>query len=401
MDDQLRAKFWGLYTETFPDLYRYCARRATTKPVIAFIVKSLYDYALDEIKQGQEIILVDMYKWAYEFFAVQAQPGATGGQVKRIHDFRDVYDIKTESGSRAIRREQILEIFYNHLEFKEREVLWLTYFEELLPPDRAYVMGMSDEESTKFFYESLKKAKTVVSMATSDQKGFGRIAAYFGGVASLLRKARQHEQLEPDQEIYTSLRDMFMEQFGRREAGTGTSTSADGSGVPPPMRDPFADVPTVTRAGLKPVTTTKAPEVSESQLEQEDEWLDDESSFAPGLWRKLQGVLVVVVIFGLGSFGYFKYFTLDARVDRFLKDERVAFDSEVSPEDQKLFARDNLLYLVRDREYDKILVDLQDDGYVDVRIVLKDGVTEGFLLYPETQKFDFQFSWQPKRYSRV
>lgn len=401
MDDQLRAKFWNLYTETFHDLYRYCARRATMKPVIAFIMKSLYENALDEIKHGQEIILVDLYKWAYEFFAVQSQPKMAGGQVKRIHDFRDVYDIKTEAGSRAVRREQILENFYNHLEFKEREVLWLTYFEELLPPDRAYVMGMGEEENMKFFYESLKKAKTVVSMATSDQKGFGRIAAYFGGVASLLRKAKQHEQLDPDQEIYTSLRDMFMEQFGRTSQPSqpqpqpAAAAASSATGAPPPMRDPFADVPTVT--GIKPVTATKAAEPAYD--DESDEW-EDESEFAAGLWKRVQGVLVVVMVIAAGSFAYFKFFSLDARVDRFINDSRVVFSSEFKPEDKVWFTEDVLLYLSKSRDFNELNVQ-RKDSMVQVNYSLKDKSIESFFLYPQEQKFDYKFKWQPKSYVRL
>ncbi len=387
MDDQLRAKFWALYTETFHDLYRYCARRATMKPVIAFIMKSLYENALDEIKHGQEIILVDFYKWAYEFFAVQSQPKTAGGQVKRIHDFRDVYDIKTEAGSRAIRREQILENFYNHLEFKEREVLWLTYFEELLPPDRAYVMGMGEEENMRFFYESLKKAKTVVSMATSDQKGFGRIAAYFGGVASLLRKAKQHEQLDPDQEIYTSLRDMFMEQFNRSAQPVGTP--------PPPMRDPFADVPTVT--GIKPVTATKAAEPVYD--DESDEW-DNDSAFGADLWRRVQGVLVVVMVIAGGSFAYFKFFSMDARVNRFVNDNRVVFAPEFKQEDKVWFTEDVLLYLSKSRDFDQLNVQ-RKNNMVQVNYSLKDKSIESFFLYPQEQKFDYKFKWQPKSYVRL
>ena len=375
MDDQLRAKFWALYTETFHNLYQYCARRATMKPVIAFIIKSLYEHALDEIKQGQVILTVDLYKWAYEFFAVQSQPKTAGGQVKRIHDFRDVYDIKTESGSRAIRREQILENFYNHLEFKEREVLWLTYFEELLAPDRAYVMGMGEEENTKFFYESLKKAKTVVTMATSDQKGFGRIAAYFGGVASLLRKAKQHEQLSPDQEIYTSLRDIFMEQFNRSSAPS----------VPP--------VVTAEKVVIKPA-------VYEEEREERDEWDDEGSSLGADLWRRVQGVLVVVMVIAAGSFAYFKFFSMDARVNRFVSDDRVVFAPEFKQEDKAWFTEDVLLYLSRNRDFNEITIQ-RKNNMVQINYSLKDKSIESFFLYPEEQKFDYKFKWQPRSYVRL
>lgn len=47
-------------------------------------------------------------------------------------------------------------------------------------------------------------------MATSDQKGFGRLAAYFGGVSALLKKAKLDEEIDVDQEIYTSLRGIFI-----------------------------------------------------------------------------------------------------------------------------------------------------------------------------------------------
>lgn len=421
-ENQAREKFWSHYGETFNDLYRYCARRATTKPVIAFIIKSLYEYALDEIRHGQEIILVDLYKWAYEFFAVQSQPQKGAEmmqQVKRLHDFRDVYDVKTDSGSRAIRREQILENFYNHLAFKEREILWLTFFEELSATDRAYVMGMGEEECTTFFYESLKKAKGIVNMATPGQTGASRIAAYFGGVSSLLKKAKQHEELEVDQEIYASLRGIFSEQFARRSSPpqepvvppaaapaqtpspTYTTTTSSPSSIPktPPMSP--QESPMSARAQVRPVSSVSSS-ASTDQLDdlESDEWLDDESSFGSNLWRRLQGVLVLAMVVILGSFAYFKFFSLDARVERLLKDNRIVFSEDFKPEEKTSFAQDALLYLAKNRDYTAINVSRQAN-LVQVNFDVKDVGVESFLLYPQEQKFDAKFRWQPKLYAKV
>lgn len=404
-ESQAREKFWSLYRETFDDLYRYCARRATTKPVIAFIIKSLYEYALDEIRHGQEIILVDLYKWAYEFFAVQSQPQKGAEmmqQVKRLHDFRDVYDIKTESGSRAIRREQILENFYNHLAFKEREVLWLTFFEELNAADRAYVMGMGEEECTTFFYESLKKAKGIVNMATPGQSGLGRISAYFGGVSSLLKKAKQHEELGVDQEIYASLRDIFNEQFARQPQPFDVQASSpqpSESPIPnaPPM-SPQEPTPTSARTQFRPVSSVE-PSTSASDDLDTDEWLDDEPSFGSRLWQRLQGLLVLVMVLAVGSFAYFKFFSLDARVQRLLKDTRVVFSSEFRPEERAWFAQDVLLYLAKSRDYTAVNIRRQDN-MVQVNFDLREGV-ESFVLYPKVQQFDADFQWQPKLYMKV
>lgn len=415
---QAREKFWTLYRETFDSLYRYCARRATTKPVIAFIIKSLYEYALDEIRHGEEIILVDLYKWAYEFFAVQSQPKKGSEmmqQIKRIHDFRDVYDIKTDASSRAIRREQILENFYHQLEFKEREVLWLTFFEELTPADRAYVMGMSEEECTKFFYESLKKAKSVVSIATSDQKGFGRFAAYFGGVSSLLKKARQHEELDVDQEIYTSLRGLFMDQFARNPQPATPSgspgpmpqpapvSSEPQRPVESPVRPVQPETPVSARAQVRPISSvTSAPASSKiDQFDDESEWGDEGEGFGSGIWRRLQGVLVLLLVVGLGSFGYIKFFSVDARVNRLLSDERIVFSSDFKPEDKTQFAEEALLYLARNRDYTSVRVERATSNAVQVRFDVKDTGIEQFLLYPEVQTFDYKFRWQPKQYMKI
>lgn len=70
--------------------------------------------------------------------SVSAEDGGSG---EAHYDFRDVYNVKTDSSSRAIRREQILENFYNHLNFKERESLWLTFFEELSEADARLCHG--------------------------------------------------------------------------------------------------------------------------------------------------------------------------------------------------------------------------------------------------------------------
>ncbi len=392
-----REKFWNLYRDTFEQLYRYCARRASTKPVIAFIMKSLYEYALDEIRHGEEIILVDLFKWAYEFFAVQSQPKKGAEmmqQIKRIHDFRDVYNVKTDSGSRTFRREQILENFYNHLEFKEREVLWLSFFEELTEADRAYVMAMSEEECTKFFYESLKKAKQVVTMATSGQKGFGRLAAYFGGVSSLLKNAKQHEELDVDQEIYTSLRGIFMDQFSRNPQPVADTVPPTTSSVPPirPV------------SSFEPVTTANATSASSARsadaFDDNDDWIEDEESFSSGLWRRLQGVLVLVIVAGFGFFAYTKFFSIDARVNRLLQDTRVVFSEEFKPEEKTAFVQEVLLALSKNRSFDSLDVRHSSKNFVEVKFTSKDSGIEDFVLYPEVQKFDAP-KWQPKQYLKI
>lgn len=399
---QVREIFWTLYRETFANLYLYCARRATTKPVIAFIMKSLYEYALDEIRHGQEILLIDLYKWAYEFFAVQSQP-KSGGQVKHIQDFRDVYDIKTNSGSRAIRREQILEHFYRHLEFKEREVLWLSFFEELSSADRAYVMGLGEEPCTTFFYESLKKARSAVTSATPDQSRLSRISAYFGSVASLLKKAKLHEELDVDQEIRTSLQGIFMDQFAKQPIPPSPFSNPSSSSSNQPPMSPSESAPASARTQVRPLSSVTS--VSSSAVESSDEidteeWLDDDSSFTSQLWRRAQGFLVLVMVGALGSFAYFNFFSFNARADKLIKDSRVAFSADFTSDDKQTFGRDALLFLAKDRDFTNVTVQKQGK-MVAVRFAIKDFGTESFLLYPQQQAFDFLYKWQPKEYKKV
>jgi hypothetical protein len=365
------TNFWKLYRGTFDSLYLYCARRATMKPVIAFIMKSLYENAYGEMKDGQEIVLLDLYRWAYEFFAAQTQSGSTGGAVKRVHDFQDVYEVKTDSGSRAIKREQLLENFYSHLNFKEREVLWLAFFEELSGAQRAIVMGMDEEECTKFYHEAMKKAKEIVGLATSHQRGFAALVSYFGGAASLLKRAKLQEDITIDQEIYSSLKNLFMEQFERSSAGAAATISEQ-----------------VVKA-VAPIA------------EKKDEFLDefeDEGITPAGLWRRLQGVVALALVVATGAIGYFQFLSVDARVERLLVDDRTQFTDGFNVAQRESFTREALRHLVRGREYD--FVQMSRRGGM-VQVTFGDGKNrEAFLVYPEAQKFDYRFAWQPKEYAK-
>lgn len=387
-------KFWGLYGATFASLYLYCARRATTKPVIAFIMKSLYENAFDEMKHDQEITLLDLYKWAYEFFSIQSSDTAY-----KMSDLHDVYDVKTSSGSRSIRREETLRNFYSQLAYKEREVLWLTFFEGLSVVDRAVVMGMREEECTKLYYDALKKAKDVVSMTSSSQKSpvFSRFTSYFGGVASLLKKAREHEGIEVDQEILTSLRELFMEQFARASAQNFYQPVGQTDNVP-------AQASTVTSGptSYAPPAPARAQTITQEQAD--DEFLDDDfgdESLGRVLLRKLQGVAVVAVIVVVALTGYFKFFSEDARVDRLLADSRVQFGSDFSQEQKESFAREALLYLAKGRDYSAVKIDRKDKILIQVSFDLDGDGKESFVVYRDVQSFDYDFVWQPREYVRL
>ncbi len=408
--DQYVEKFWGLYGQTFSPLYLYCARRASTKPVIAFIMKSLYENAFDEMKRDETITLLDLYKWAYEFFSIQSQPtssgsAAAGDSAKRIGDLHDVYDIKTDSGSRSIRREEILKSFYRELAYKEREVLWLTFFEELSVVDRAIVMGMREEECTTLHYDALKKAKDVVSAATSQQKGFSlsHITSYFGSTASLLKKAREHENIVVDQEILTSLRELFMEQFARASAQNfyKPQEPAQDSAVasPQPMqREPDFVLPTTQQ------TPPRARVIAQEQKNVEDidqEFYDDDESLGRILLRKLQGVAVVVLILVVGTTGYFKFFSENARVERLLADKRVEFSADFNQAQKESFAKEALVYLAKDRDYSSLKVERKNKQYVEVSFLAEGNGRELFMLYRQEQAFDYEFVWQPKEYRHV
>jgi|GEM_PF-3153249 len=408
-------KFWRLYNQSFGHLYLYCARRATTKPVIAFIMKSLYENAFDEIKRDEEIVLLDLYKWAYEFFSIQSQPMQQGDSSKKIGDLHDVYDIKTNSGSRSIRREEILRSFYTQLAYKEREVLWLTFFEEVSVVDRAIVMGMREEDCTKLYYDSLKKAKDVVSAATAGQKGFSlsQITSYFGGAASLLKKARENEDIAIDQEILTSLRELFMEQFARASAQNfykpqEPQQDQSSPARPQPLQpEPDFTLPTEpqqppraqpTYAQPARATSFTQPQTSVAD-DSDDEFFDDDDSLGRILLRKLQGVAVLVLIVVLGATGYFKFFSEDARVERLLADSRVQFSADFSQEQKENFAKEALLYLTKGRDYAALNVQRKDKEFVQVSFEITGNGKESFTIYRQEQSFDYEYLWQPKAYS--
>lgn len=386
---QLTAQvFFRFYEKTFDDLYRYCARRVSTKPVIAFMMKALYEHALDEIAHGNAVTLVDLYQWAYEFLVVQQQTSARGGPVKRINDFRDVYDVKTDSASRTIRREELLENFYTQLEYKEREVLWLTFFEQLSDLDRARVMGISGQECINFFYEVLKKARQVVTTATAHHKGqagFSTLSSYFGGVSSLLKKIREDESIVVDQEIYQSLRTVFSDQFARQGVILDSSVAAEES-----AREP-------SRAAN---TAHGNPPPSSRLDDYIDERADDEIS-ATSWASRLQGAVALVVVAIVVVFGYQHFVSLDARVERLLDDTRIRFSDDFSSDDKTRVAREVLITLVKGRDFAHIAV--QRVGS-DVGVVIADSnkpVNEAFRLYPYNASFDFQFKWQPREYHRT
>ena len=406
-------KFWKLYKQSFDQLYLYCARRATTKPVIAFIMKSLYENAFDEMKRDEEITLLDLYKWAYEFFSIQSQPAHAGDASKKIGDLHDVYDIKTSSGSRSIRREEILQNFYSQLEYKEREVLWLTFFEEVSVVDRAIVMGMREEDCTKLYYDALKKAKDVIGAATANQKGFSlsQITSYFGSAASLLKKAREHENIPVDQEILISLRELFMEQFARASAQNfykPQEPQQDQSVAQPQPLQPEPDFTLPTEAQQPPQPPRAQPiheqpvrarAIVQDQVSVADD--SDDESFGRVLLRKLQGVAVVALILVVGLTGYFKFFSENARVDRLLADNRVEFSADFSQEQKESFAKEALLYLAKGRDYAALKVQRKDKVAVQVSFEIDGNGKESFTIYRQEQPFDYKYLWQPKAYARL
>lgn len=413
-------KFWKLYNQSFDQLYLYCARRATTKPVIAFIMKSLYENAFDEMKRDETITLLDLYKWAYEFFSIQSQPGQAGSVAgdssKKIGDLHDVYDIKTDSGSRSIRREEILRNFYTQLSYKEREVLWLTFFEEVSIVDRAIVMGMKEEECTTLYYDALKKAKDVVGAATTQQKGFSlsQITSYFGSAASLLKKAREHENIAVDQEILTSLRELFMEQFARASAQNFYQPQEPQQGQPAAQPQPLQPEPDFTlptqpqqppRAQPLYEQPARARTIVQEQKSvvdsSDDEFYDDDESLGRILLRKLQGVAVIVLIVIVGTTGYFKFFSENARVDRLLADSRVKFSEDFSQDQKVSFAKEALLYLADGRDYSALNVQRKDKVYVQVSFDIDGNGKESFTIYRQEQSFDYKYLWQPKVYTHL
>ena len=409
-------KFWKLYKQSFDQLYLYCARRATTKPVIAFIMKSLYENAFDEMKRDEVITLLDLYKWAYEFFSIQSQPAQAGDASKKIADLHDVYDIKTSSGSRSIRREEILQNFYSQLEYKEREVLWLTFFEEVSVVDRAIVMGMREEDCTKLYYDALKKAKDVIGAATANQKGFSlsQITSYFGSAASLLKKAREHENIPVDQEILTSLRELFMEQFARASAQNFYKPQDPQQNQDAPHPQPLQPEPDFTLP-VEPQQPPRAQPMYEQPVrartivqdqasvtdDSDDEFYSDDESFGRVLLRKLQGVAVVALILVVGLTGYFKFFSENARVDRLLADSRVEFSADFSQEQKESFAKEALLYLAKDRDYAALKVQRKDKVAVQVSFEIDGNGKESFTIYRQEQPFDYKYLWQPKAYTHL
>lgn len=409
--DQTRNTFWRLYNNTSAKLYAFCARRVTTRPVIGFMMKSLYENAFEELNDGSRVRLVDLYKWAYEFFKAQ-QPTkkvqrVSDGQVKRapdghatdiprkpverIHNFKDVYAIKTDSDSRVIRRDDVAEMFFTQLDFVDREALWLTFFEELDDADRAHVMNVPLAESSRRYFEALKRAREVVTMATSHLKGF-RFAAYFGSVATLLKKVKQSEQLAMDEEIDTSLRKIFMDQYGAPATGTSDASAVKEASVPP--MPPGVDVDPAVKASAAAVPAAPASD---------DVNFDDFEFDGAGLFgrvlRKLQGVVVVVVILAVGVFGY-RYFFNKPDAKRLLSDARVKIEQTFNDSEKAHIADTALSFLVEKREFDGVSVDRRSDG-IFVTIANHDGSKEYLYLRPYRASFDAKIQWQPKTYMKL
>lgn len=404
--DQTRNTFWRLYDTTSAKLYAFCARRVTTRPVIGFMMKSLYENAYEELKDGNRVRLADLYKWAYEFFKAQ-QPAkkvqrAPDGHatdiprkpVGRIHNFKDVYAVKTDSDSRVIRRDDVAEMFFAQLDFADREALWLTFFEELDDADRAHVMNVPLAESSRMYFEALKKARKVVTMATSHLKNF-RFAAYFGSVATLLKKVKQSEELAMDEEIDTSLRNIFMDQYGMPPMPLGVD-------VDPVVKASAAAAPAVAvstvaprpRVGVAP--RDSAPRADDVNF---DDFEFDGAGLLGRVLRKLQGVVVVAIILVVGFFGY-RYFFNKPDAERLLSDARVKIDQAFNDSEKAHIARTALASLVEKREFDGVTVDRRQDG-IFVTIANHDGSKEYLYLRPYRAGFDTKIQWQPKTYMKL
>lgn len=383
--EKTASKQWFLFfDQTFDQLYHYVSRRVKTKRIAQFLIESVYTRFYEDLASGKGYLALPyLYRVGWQLLSAELEK--TYGQQKthekteNMKYFDDVYRFNrgTEASSSAASDggvhtssdktfswDERLRLFQQLLPL-EREVLFLTAFEGLADADRAYVLNLSESDGTKFFYTTLKKVKELL-----DKDVHSPIpASYFGDILGLLRDVRVRESIDVDQSFAATLRSRLMKKYAI--IVPSENIAPDDLEVEEPQR---------------PVVADEDPLPS----------FVGEDFFAL-FWRKFQGVLLagLTILVSLGLYGGLA--SESARVRGILKNESIVFSDAFSADERASFSREVLLKLLRDRDFDTVVVEKMDDSRRSVTFDFADGSEEKFVLVP----FAGNPPWRTNRYQRI
>lgn len=384
-----------LYDSFFDQLYLYFARRVRTKKLVGFLLQSVFQRVLEDFSSdsGRTFTLSDLYRISWEFLSKELEK--TFGQQKtherpseRIQFFDDVYrlknresDVKSQRFDQTFERSPELELFYSRLLLLEREVLRLSVFEGLSDTSRASVLNMNESDCTQLFYATLKKAKDLLDQASAHQKISERFVPYFGNLLKLFQKIREEEYLPIDQELKIFLR---KELFPDEVFSTASEILPE-------------QVFEVEKKSDEKISVEPAPRIHEDVSKVPVEWEDVSEPFSVReLFRRFQGVFLLMLILPLAVGLYFLLYSQNVQVKRLLADDRVLFEARFSDEEKDRFIREVLLYLAKRRDFIKVEIE-KLNGKRLVFFELKDGLREKFIVAPHAKPWP----WQTREYRRI
>lgn len=394
MEISVLKKSVQLYDSFFDQLYLYFARRVRTKRLVGFLLQSVFQQILENISSDSARIftLPDLYRISWEFLSKELEKSfgqqKTHERPSRIQFFDDVYrlrnresEVKSQRFDQTFERSPELELFYSRLLPLEREVLQLSVFEGLSDASRALVLNMNESDCTQLFYATLKKAKDLLDQASAHQKIPERFVPYFGNLLKLFQKIREEEYLPIDQELKASL---------RKELFPGEVFSSV-------SEIPSAQAFEVEKKSDDRISALSPAPISEEPSGASLEWEDVSEPFSVrGLFRRFQGVFLLMLILPLAIGLYFFLYSQNSQVKRLLADSRVLFETRFSDEEKDRFIREALLYLVKRRDFTRVEIE-KLNGKRLVFFELKSGLREKFIIAPHVKPWP----WQTREYRQI
>lgn len=433
MEQKTALQEWStLFESHFDAIYRYFARRVATPQIVSVLLRATFDQLYQEFRVGvQHASLLNAYRFAWRTLSSElnkAQPkkqtGRDDARLKAFveksleayplqsskkssaasYDADQVYRLRFDPDAKVFYRPPQLDVLYDQLSPEEREVLFLTYFEQLSNYDRAYVLDFPEEKATQLFYEAQKKVKDFLQGMQLERAVPERFVQYFGNVGAFLERTRKEEEILLDLTQKQTLHAFYMNTFHTSpEPSEATSFPQEVDSPVQPidgpvesLESPFAEGQFREEASAKPLSSQENGDFHVDWISSEDYW-----GVGPFL-RRLQSVFatifVVIIVAGL----YVGFFGLDRRMKRFLADERVTVLEGVEEEELHAFVRDAVLYIARNREFASItiqrLAPYNDNGSLMALFFdYEDGVKEDFFLRPNGHKWE----WQTREYHKL
>ncbi|HLG25821.1 MAG TPA: sigma-70 family RNA polymerase sigma factor [Candidatus Gracilibacteria bacterium] len=160
-------KFAALYDKYFDQIYRYVYRRVSDKETVNDIVSQTFYDALSHMKS---------YEWRGFSFSAWLYKIAHNNVLKWYREVGKMHVVDIEEGQQIpdktvdhvgdLRQKELkdeIQGVLDRLEYEEREIIRLKFFEEVSNIEIAEIMGLSANHIGVKVFRALKKVKQLIS----------------------------------------------------------------------------------------------------------------------------------------------------------------------------------------------------------------------------------------------